>query len=813
MKRMYMMMALVGVFAAQTWAVELTPTITPDRGDGKTVATFTSGTGTWTIPDGVTNIEVLVVGGGGGAWSDGFQSGSGAGGMYYSASYAVTPGSIGITVGAGATDGTGPSSLFGDQMIAYGGTKGNGYTDGGDQGGYSLDGGTTVVPGNLGMHYSPMDGNWCSGGGAGSAGYKGDAQLGGTGAVCNITGSAVHYAGGGGGPSSYSSSGGTGHNLGGGGSGPENVFALHGFSGLANTGGGGGGGWGGGGGAGGSGVVILAYTSATTYYTVSFDSTGGSLVDSKSVESGKFVAEPTTDPTWLGHTFVEWCSDEALTNAFIFASTAITNDTTLYAKWVTDWVVTFNSNGGSAVSNQFVFPGNTATLPVPAPTQTGYTFVEWCPDSALTNAFIFASTAITADTTLYAKWVLDWVVTFDSNGGSDVAFQYVFPGATATEPDPVPTKDGHTFNGWYGESGLENLFDFGAAITADTTLYAMWAINSYTLTYSAGENGTLEGGSPQAQTVDYGGSGTGVLAKADSGYQFAQWSDGKMANPRIDSNVASHINVTASFELLPPPVTPDSEVLRGDGKTVATFSTVGKGRWTIPGGVTEVEVLVVGGGGGAGAQASGAGAGGLYYTSCYSVVATRVVNVTVGAGGAGGPMDWQPGTHGSNSVFGTIIAFGGKATNGDREVDNMAFTSGGSQGGYSIDGGVTTIPGTPGFTLNNPVFDGTYFSGSGAGAAGTHANNAVGGIGVTNAITGEVPAPYYAGGGGALESASGSLGGGGKGGNGWGNPGEAGTPNTGGGGGGGHGGDGGAGGSGVVIVAYKIHAGTVIMLY
>ncbi|MEI7899826.1 MAG: cadherin-like beta sandwich domain-containing protein [bacterium] len=248
-----------GVSSNTLTQVSIVAPTTSTRSDGYTVVTFKDvGSGIWAVPAGVKYVQVLVVGGGGGCWYDDYQSGSGAGGMYYSASYAVTPGPIGITVGAGATDGTGSSSLFGTQLIAYGGTKGNGYTDGGDQGGYSLNGGTTVVPGNPGMHYSPMDGNWCSGGGAGHVGYKGDLQLGGTGAVCRITGSAVHYAGGGGAPSSYASSGGTGYNVGGGGSGPVTSGSRS-FSGLANTGGGGGGGWGGKGGAGGSGIVIVAY--------------------------------------------------------------------------------------------------------------------------------------------------------------------------------------------------------------------------------------------------------------------------------------------------------------------------------------------------------------------------------------------------------------------------------------------------------------------------------------------------------------------------------------------------------------------------
>jgi autotransporter-associated beta strand protein len=238
----------------------IVPTYTT-RADGKIVATFSSGSGLWVVPPGVTSVEVLVLGGGGGAWNASYSTGSGAGGMCYSTSYAVTPGPIGITVGAGATHGTGSSSLFGTQLIAYGGAPGNNtYYDAGDQGAYSLNGGTTVVPGNVGGDYpAPMDGNWTSGGGAGHIGYKGDAQLGGAGAACPITGSVVYYAGGGGAPSSYASSGGKGYNVGGGGTGPAVWNVGHGFSGLSNTGGGGGGGWGGGGGAGGSGVVIVAY--------------------------------------------------------------------------------------------------------------------------------------------------------------------------------------------------------------------------------------------------------------------------------------------------------------------------------------------------------------------------------------------------------------------------------------------------------------------------------------------------------------------------------------------------------------------------
>ena len=133
--------------------------------------------------------------------------------------------------------------------------------------------------------------------------------------------------------------------------------------------------------------------------------------------------------------------------------------------------------------------------------------------------------------------------------------------------------------------GLTTAFNFSTPITADTTLYAKWTtVSSYTLTYSAAANGTIEGITPQ--TVAPGGSGTAVTAMPNSGYRFVKWSDNSTSNPRTDSNVVANITVTASFELLSTDtISPTSVVTRGDGKTVATF-TAGTGTWTIPAGIT-----------------------------------------------------------------------------------------------------------------------------------------------------------------------------------------------------------------------------------
>ena len=188
--------------------------------------TFSSvGTTSFTAPA-TMNIEVLVVGGGGGTGFD-VGGGGGAGGLVYSSSYPVTlNSSYTITVGGGGgsaqvgggTAGNGGDSVFG-VITAYGGGGGgtypSGQTDGRSGGsgggagnqnasggsatqisypsvnatGYGFGGGTSTPP-------------WGSGGGGGAGGSGANGiqttmVAGGAPRSYSITGSSVAYAGGG----------------------------------------------------------------------------------------------------------------------------------------------------------------------------------------------------------------------------------------------------------------------------------------------------------------------------------------------------------------------------------------------------------------------------------------------------------------------------------------------------------------------------------------------------------------------------------------------------------------------------------------
>ena len=89
-----------------------------------------------------------------------------------------------------------------------------------------------------------------------------------------------------------------------------------------------------------------------------------------------------------------------------------------------------------------------------------------------------------------------------------------------------------------------------AAADASTLVYTVTVYKPFTLTYTAGANGTIIGTTPQ--TVNYGASGTAVTAVPNAGYHFVQWSDGFLNAHRTDIGIDADVSVTATFAVNPP---------------------------------------------------------------------------------------------------------------------------------------------------------------------------------------------------------------------------------------------------------------------
>lgn len=137
---------------------------------------------------------------------------------------------------------------------------------------------------------------------------------------------------------------------------------------------------------------------------------------------------------------------------------------------VTRYTVSFNNGGHGAT----VAAEERLALPNPLPvlSEEGWIFEGWFTDAAFTTEAV-AGEALTANTTLYAKWTVrpTYAVTFDNNGhGETPADINVYELPTL----PVLSEEGWTFGGWYTDSTLTTAAAAGAAVNAAITLYAKW---------------------------------------------------------------------------------------------------------------------------------------------------------------------------------------------------------------------------------------------------------------------------------------------------------------------------------------------------
>ena len=132
-------------------------------------------------------------------------------------------------------------------------------------------------------------------------------------------------------------------------------------------------------------------------------------------------------------------------------------------------------------------------------------------------------------------------------GGSTtgVTPQTVNYGEDGTPVTAVPDT-GYHFVNWSDGCTASPRTDIN--VTANLTVTANFAIDTFTLTYTAGAGGTMTGATPQ--TVNYGEDGTaGHSSTRTPATTSSNWSDGSTANPRTDLDVTANLSVTANFAI------------------------------------------------------------------------------------------------------------------------------------------------------------------------------------------------------------------------------------------------------------------------
>ena len=229
-------------------------------------------------------------------------------------------------------------------------------------------------------------------------------------------------------------------------------------------------------------------------YTIAFDTNGGSEIAPITQDYGTAITAP-ADPTRKGYTFKGWDKE--------IPETMPADNITVKAQWeINQYTITFDTNGGSEIAPITQDYGTEITAP-DNPTRKGYTFKGWDKE--------IPETMPADNITVKAQWEINqYTITFDTNGGSEIAPITQDYGTEITAPDN-PTRKGYTFKGWDKE--------IPETMPADNiTVKAQWEINQYTITFDT------NGGSEIAPiTQDYGTEITAPDNPTRKGYTFKGW--------------------------------------------------------------------------------------------------------------------------------------------------------------------------------------------------------------------------------------------------------------------------------------------------
>ena len=278
--------------------------------------------------------------------------------------------------------------------------------------------------------------------------------------------------------------------------------------------------------------VSLNVTSLSSGSTVTFNPSGGSITTTTQTASTatNLTSASSLGLSRTGYTFGGWATSAANATAGTVAyadsaSYSFSSSTTLYAIWTPNsLVVTYNSQGGGAISNGSTTTGGSISTSPGTPTRSGYTFNGWFAAASGGTAITFPYThGQTANFTLYAQWSANaLVVTYNTQGGSAISNGSTTTGGSISTSPGTPTRLGYAFNGWFAASsgGTAISFPYAHGQTADFTLYSQWTANNNTITFNSnGGSGSM--GDQTIATAASANLTTNAFTR--TGYSFAGW--------------------------------------------------------------------------------------------------------------------------------------------------------------------------------------------------------------------------------------------------------------------------------------------------
>lgn len=237
---------------------------------------------------------------------------------------------------------------------------------------------------------------------------------------------------------------------------------------------------------------------------------------------------------------------------------------------------------GAAGATEFLYDG---LAPLANGADGEYTPYAWAYNGTAAN-----KSAMTTGEKVYIKAAYQNVtVKFVDHDGTVIGEPQSIPyGGKATAPETNPTKTGYTFKHWSTTENGTTPYDFNTAVKSDLTLYAVWEINSYPITFVYGLNGEKS----TTSNFDYNTTPTAPSATdvAVDGYTFTGWKPTISAVTDKATYTAEYTintyNLTisgfdstkATMTIDGQPYTADTTITKNYGETAAVVITPNKGQ-------------------------------------------------------------------------------------------------------------------------------------------------------------------------------------------------------------------------------------------
>ena len=227
----------------------------------------------------------------------------------------------------------------------------------------------------------------------------------------------------------------------------------------------------------------------TLHYAINGGSvTSGSLPSDQLYNVGTSVGPVFNSVSRTGYRFDGWVNSSS--TILPGGNFTILADSVLTAKWTAiNYTISYNSDGGSEAPDAFTKQIGESFTVGSAVFKPGYNFAGWWNGSSLVGADAVVVTG-SSNISYTAQWIAKvYRITFDWNGGSGTAVDdvlYTFGTSAITLPlvgDRI--KDGFTFAGW-SQTPTGSLLGARLIPTQSRTLFAIWNVGNFTITYDAG---------------------------------------------------------------------------------------------------------------------------------------------------------------------------------------------------------------------------------------------------------------------------------------------------------------------------------------